>query len=188
MDVAGDGVVVVALVALLLGTPVPVGAVGAARRHWLRLPLPPLPLEVRPGHPSATHGQGASRCGRSRVQEGASSSAPAGGHVHRRCSPLRACSAQPAADLAWGVGTGSSGAVLQHHGTDAADQHRVDRRLGCLVPHHSRCWYSLLSDPHTPLVLLLSWLVMGLAFLSPPWILPSSTFAEFRSSLNVAGC
>ena len=29
---------------------------------------------------------------------------------------------------------------------------------------------SLLSDPHTPLVLL-SWLVMGLAFLSPPWVL-----------------
>ena len=29
----------------------------------------------------------------------------------------------------------------------------------------------LLSDPHTPLVLLLSWLVMGLAFLSPPWVL-----------------
>jgi hypothetical protein len=29
----------------------------------------------------------------------------------------------------------------------------------------------LRSDPHTPLVLLLSWLVMGLAFLSPPWVL-----------------
>src|SRR6185312_464670 len=67
-DVAGD--VVVALVALLLATPVPVGAVGAARRHRLRLPLPPLLLEVHPGHPSATHGQGASRCGRSRVREG----------------------------------------------------------------------------------------------------------------------
>ena len=38
---------------------------------------------------------------------GASSSALAGGHVHRRCSTLRAVldparSAQPAADLAWG--------------------------------------------------------------------------------------
>jgi len=30
---------------------------------------------------------------------------------------------------------------------------------------------SLLSDPHTPLVLLPSWLVTGLAFLSPPWVL-----------------
>ena len=59
MGVAADGVVVVALVALLLGAPVPVGAVGA-RQHRLRLPLLPLPLEVRPGHPSATHGQGAS--------------------------------------------------------------------------------------------------------------------------------
>ena len=29
----------------------------------------------------------------------------------------------------------------------------------------------LLSDPHTPLVLLLSWLVMDLAFLSPLWVL-----------------
>jgi hypothetical protein len=47
----------VALVALLLGIPVPVGAVGARRP---RLPLLPLPLEVRPGHPSATPGQGAS--------------------------------------------------------------------------------------------------------------------------------
>ena len=39
---------------------------------------------------------------------GASSSAPTSGHVHRCCSPLRAVldpahSAQPAADLAWGV-------------------------------------------------------------------------------------
>ena len=38
---------------------------------------------------------------------GASSSAPAGGHVHWRCSSVRAVldsarSAQPAADLAWG--------------------------------------------------------------------------------------
>ena len=31
--------------------------------------------------------------------------------------------------------------------------------------------FSLLSDPHTPLILLLSWLVMGLDFLSPPWVL-----------------
>ena len=59
VDVAGDGVVVVALVALLLGAPVWVGAVGA-RRHRLRLPLLSLPLEVRPGHPLATHSQGAS--------------------------------------------------------------------------------------------------------------------------------
>ena len=29
---------------------------------------------------------------------------------------------------------------------------------------------SLLSDPHTPLFLL-SWLVMDLVFLSPPWVL-----------------
>ena len=55
MDVAGDGVVVVALVALLLGAPVRVGVVGA-RRHRLQLPFLILPLEVRPGHPSATHG------------------------------------------------------------------------------------------------------------------------------------
>ena len=33
------------------------------------LPLLLLPLEVRPGHPSATHGQGASRCGHFRAQE-----------------------------------------------------------------------------------------------------------------------
>jgi hypothetical protein len=35
---------------------------------------------------------------------------------------------------------------------------------------------SLLSDPHTPLVLLPSWLVTGLAFLSPPWVLLLALF------------
>ena len=43
MCIEADGVVVVALVALLLVAPVRVGAVGA-RRHRLRLPLLPLPL------------------------------------------------------------------------------------------------------------------------------------------------
>ena len=38
---------------------------------------------------------------------------------------------------------------------NAAGQHRVDRRLGCLLPHHPHMPVSsLLSDPHTPLVLL----------------------------------
>ena len=86
------------VVALLL-----VGVVGA-RRHRLRLLL--LPLEVRPSHPSATHGQSASRCGRFRVR-GASSSAPAGGHVHQCYSLVRAVlnstrSAQPVCNLVWG--------------------------------------------------------------------------------------
>jgi len=98
----GERVVVVVLVALLLVLLVPVVALVRAQ-----LLLLPLPLEVRPSHPSATHGQGASRCGRSMVREGASSSAPAGGHVQRCCSIVRAVvdsarSAQPAADLAWG--------------------------------------------------------------------------------------
>jgi hypothetical protein len=35
---------------------------------------------------------------------------------------------------------------------------------------------SLLFDPHTPLVLLPSWLVTGLAFLSPPWVLLLALF------------
>ena len=35
-------------------------------------------------------------------------------------------SAQPADDLIWGMGSDRSGVVLQHHGTDAAGQHRVD--------------------------------------------------------------
>src|SRR6185295_456673 len=35
---------------------------------------------------------------------------------------------------------------------------------------------SLLSDPYTPLVLLPSWLVTGLAFLSPPWVLLLALF------------
>ena len=66
MDVGGGGdVVVVVLVALL-----PVVLVPVVVLVGTQLPLLPLPLEVRPGHPSATHGQGASRCGRSRVREG----------------------------------------------------------------------------------------------------------------------
>src|SRR4029079_17790435 len=63
-----------------------------------------------------------------------------------------------------------SGAVLQHHGTDVAGQHRVYRRLGCLLPHHPRCRYPLFCPTPTPL-LFPSWLVMDLAFLSPPWVL-----------------
>ena len=154
VDIAGDRVVVVALVALLLVAPVRVEAVGA-RRHRLRLPL--LPLEVRPGHPSLTHGQGASRCGRSRVREGrlvlSSSRRPCSLallHSSRRPGPrpLSPASSRPGL----GVGPGRSGAVLQHHETDAADQHRVDRRLGCLVPHHSRCWYPLFCPTPTPLL------------------------------------
>jgi len=73
---------------------------------------------------------------------GGSSSAPAGGHVHRCCYPVRAvlnstCSAQPATDLVWGVAPSRAGAVLQYHGADTAGQHRVDRRLRCLLPHHT---------------------------------------------------
>ena len=40
---------------------------GALRTRF-RLPLLLLALEVRPGHPSTPHGQGASRCGRFRVR------------------------------------------------------------------------------------------------------------------------
>src|SRR6185437_9717199 len=69
--------VVVVLASLLLV--VLVEAVGALRPR-LRLPLLLLPLEVRPGHPSAPHGQGVSRCGRSMVRGDSSSSAPASGH------------------------------------------------------------------------------------------------------------
>jgi hypothetical protein len=42
---------------------------------------------------------------------------------------------------------------------------------------------SLLSDPHTLLVLLPSWLVMGLAFLSPLWVLLLVFFAFLMSLL-----
>jgi len=104
-------VVVAVLVALLLVVLAPVVLVGVvgARRLLFWLLLLPLPLEVRPSHPSATHGQGVSRCGRFRVR-GALILTPAGGHVHWCCSPVRAVlfparSAQPAADLVWGGGT-----------------------------------------------------------------------------------
>ena len=145
MDVVGGGdvVVVVALVALLLGVPVPVGTSGRADsagsgsdsrfcpypwRYALAIFQQPM-IRVHLDVAVSVSGRGAS------------SSAPASGHVHRRCSTLRAVldparSAQPAAYLAWWVGPGRSGAVLQHHGTDAAGQHRVDRRLGCILPHH----------------------------------------------------
>src|SRR6185437_2776939 len=42
---------------------------------------------------------------------------------------------------------------------------------------------SLLSDPDTPLVLLPSWLVTDLAFLSLPWVLLLSPFVFPMSSL-----
>jgi len=142
--VGGRGdVEAVVLVALLLVVLVPVvvlvGAVGA-RRLRLQLPLLPLALEVRPDHPSANHGQGASQCGCSRVR-----GALAHSSNRRPCSPvLLPCSRRPGLHPlspashrpGLGVGAGHASAVLQHHGTDTASQHRVDRRLGCLLPHH----------------------------------------------------
>ena len=111
MDVAAEGevVAVVAPVALLLGVPVPVGAVGARRLLRLRLDsrFCPCPWRyvlailqqpmVRAHLDVAVPGS----------WRGVSSSAPAGGHVHWHCSTLRvvldpAGSAQPATDLAWG--------------------------------------------------------------------------------------
>jgi hypothetical protein len=75
----------------------------------------PLPLAVCPGHPSPTHGQGVSPCGPSRVSR-------------PPCSLVLLRSGLPGLpSLARGVGSGNSGAVLQHHGPDSAGWYRVDR-------------------------------------------------------------
>jgi hypothetical protein len=135
---------------------VPVVLVRGVRAHPLRPLALPSPLEVHPGHPSTTCGQGTSRCDPLRSRRGLLSSTPVGRHAHWCCS-FRVIldsthSAQPAPDLAWGVGSGCSGAIFHHHGVDTVGQHRVDRRLGCLLPYHPRCWYSLLCPTPTSLL------------------------------------
>jgi hypothetical protein len=130
----GGGDVVVLLLVALLVVVVPVvmlvGVVGA-RRHQLRLLLLPLPLEVRPDHPSAIHGQVASRCGHFRVRGARPQLQPAAIFTSAAllfCAVLDSTRlAQSAFDLAWGVGLRRDGAVLQHHGADTAGQHQVDR-------------------------------------------------------------
>jgi hypothetical protein len=70
---------------------------------------------------------------------GASSHAPASGHGHE-CCLLRAdmdSTSTTQLVVAGGVGSDCTGAVLQHCGADAARRHRVDRRLGCFLPHYS---------------------------------------------------
>ena len=155
------------------------GAVGARqlRRLRLLLPLLPLPLEVRPGHPSATHGQGASRCGHSRVREGglvlSSSQRPCSLallHSSRRPGPRLLSPASSRLGLGGGTRplwrTPSAPWDWRRRSAPSGSPTRVPRSTLLLMPVSS-----LLSDPHTPLVLLLSWLVMSLAFLSLPWVL-----------------
>ena len=125
-------------------TPAPAPAPGPGGTPWPSFSTP------WPGHLPMWLVQG---------QGGPSSSASAGSHARRCCSPVRAVldparSTQPVADLAWGVGPGRTGAVLQRHGADAAGQHRVDRRLGCFLPHHPRCRYPLFCPTPTPLLSL----------------------------------
>jgi hypothetical protein len=50
------------------------------------------------------------------------------------------------------VGSGCPGAVLQHCGADATRRHRVDCRLGCLLPHYSRCGYPFFCPTSSPLL------------------------------------
>ena len=127
-----------------------------ALRTRLRLPLLLLALEVRPGHPSAPHRQCASRCVRFMVR-GALVLSPS----RRPCSllllpcshrsgprPLHPASNRPGL----GVGPGRPGAVPQRLGADAAGQHRVDRRLECLLPHHPTCRHPLFCPTPTPLL------------------------------------
>jgi hypothetical protein len=114
------------------------GVVGR-RPPRLRLPLSlPFP-EVRPGRPSPTRGQGVSPCGPTRVREGGLVPRTSRRPWSRVLPPTR----QPGLHLLCparrgrGVGSGYPGAVLRHCGADAARRHRVDRRLGCLLPHYS---------------------------------------------------
>jgi hypothetical protein len=87
-------------------------------------------------------------------RRGASFPAPTGGHGHE-CYLLRVdLDSTPSAQLvvAEGVGSGCLGAVLQHCGVDATRWHRVDRRLRCLLLHHSRCGYPFFCPTSSPLL------------------------------------
>jgi hypothetical protein len=79
---------------------------------------PTLPLAPPPGGApwptSPNRGQGISPCGPTRVREGASSPAPAGGHGHECCllRANRASTSSAQLVVVGGVGSGCPGAVL----------------------------------------------------------------------------
>ena len=106
---------------------------------------------------------------------GGSSSTPPGVHVHRRCFPLRAVldsarSAQSAADLAWGWDQATLAQSFSTMGLTPPVSTEWIADSG--ASFHTTPDDSIFSSvrPLTTLVLP-SWLVMGLAFLSPPWVL-----------------
>ena len=160
-----------------------VEAVGALRpRLWLPLLL--LPLEVRPGHPSVPHGLGTSRCGRSRVRGAPrpqpqpaamlAAAAPLPCSRRSRTRPLSPASSRP------GLGGGTRPHWRSPSAPWGGRRRSVPSGSPTRVPPstpHQMSVSSLLSDPHTPVVLLPSWLVMGLAFLSPRWVLLLVLFA-----------
>jgi hypothetical protein len=142
--------------ASLLGVPPPGpsgggGAMGGAeaaedavvgvegRPPRLRPPLSLLFPEVRPGQPSPTRGQGVSPCGPTRVREGGLVPRTSQRPWSRVLPPTRrhGLHLHHPARRGRGVGSDCTGAVLQHCGADAARRHRVDRRLGCFLPHYS---------------------------------------------------
>nr|CAB3451012.1 unnamed protein product [Digitaria exilis] len=156
----GVGETVVAVAAL----------VGDAGDHRLRLhPVAPLlPLVVHPGHPSPTHGQGASRWPRPQHQPAALLAGPA-----------------PPAMTSWTPPTQPSLPPFWPGGWDQAALAQSFSTMG-LTPPSTAEWiadsgasyhttlilvYFLPSTPHLSLVLLPSWWGMGHVFLSLLWAL-----------------
>ena len=111
----------------------------------LAVGAPPLCLHhgVLPGPPFITPGPGASPCGPSRLLVASLARPPC------LLVPLQG-STQFSMDYTSRrsrLGPGGLGALLQHYGPDTYCRPRVDRRLGCYLPHHPGPWYTLFCSP-----------------------------------------
>jgi hypothetical protein len=171
---------------LLLSVPPPLSLLHSSPRAWETPPLRLWPLRPLQGHldgacrsprdhpdcRAATQGRAPASCGRTTAcvpfSIGSHSRRPPSGHHHSSSWHHSLLRSRPWSLRRLYYSHSASSAGIQHHGGDTTCPHQVDRRLGCLLPHHPDASL-LLSDPHL-LIRLRSWLVMDLVFLSPPWV------------------
>ena len=98
-----------------------------------------------------------------------------GGHAHRRrpSRPVLVAVGSTYRDLARAcrLGPDGFGPLFRHHDPDSSSRPRLDRRLGCYLPHHPQPWYTLFCSS---------------SFFLPPFVHHGRQW--FVSSCHFRGC